>query len=276
MTGDAIRVRDVSEFLSSLAPLSLAETWDNVGLLLGDEGAVVQRLMTCLTLTEDVALEAVERSVDLIVSHHPILFRPVQRLTALTPEGRVLLMLAGSGIAVYSPHTAFDSAPDGINQQLAQLLGLADISPLRAGPPDVSPPGESEITGSGRHGRLPAETMLREFNERVKSALGVAHLQYVGDEELSISRVGVACGSAAEFIPDAVRHGCDVLLTGEARFHACLEARQSGIGLILAGHYATERPAVESLALTLAEQFPDLEVWASRQETDPLRWSISS
>ena len=272
MTGDAIRVRDISEFLSSLAPLSLAETWDNVGLLLGDDGAAVQRLMTCLTLTEDVAREAVDRGVDLIVSHHPILFRPVQRLTARTPEGGVVLLLAGSGIAVYSPHTAFDSARDGINQQLAQRLGLEDISLLRAG----DPPGDVEIAGSGRQGRLPAATTLREFNERVKAALGVAHLQFVGDEKLAVSRVGVACGSAADFIPDAVQHGCDVLLTGESRFHACLEARQSGIGLILAGHYATERPAVESLALTLAEQFPDLEVWASRQETDPLRWSISS
>jgi dinuclear metal center YbgI/SA1388 family protein len=277
MTGDAIRVHDISKFLSSLAPLSLAEEWDNVGLLLGDDDAIVRQLMTCLTLTEDVAREAVDRGVDLIVSHHPVLFKPVQRLTTQTPEGAVLLALAGGGIAVYSPHTAFDSARDGINQQLAESLGLEEISPLRSGgPADTSHSSNVEIIGSGRQGRLPAPATLGEFNDRVKAALGVVHLQYVGDEGLAVNRVGVACGSAAEFIPDAVRHGCDVLLTGEARFHACLEARQNGIGLVLAGHYATERPAVEALALTLRAQFPELDVWASRDETDPLRWSVSS
>lgn len=276
MPGDVICVRDISEALSSVAPLALAEPWDNVGLLLGDRDAGVRRLMTCLTLTEDVAREAVARETDLIVSHHPVLFKAVQRLTAQTAEGAVLLMLASNGIAVYSPHTAFDSALDGINRQLADSLGLREIGPLREMLPGSAPTADNpETVGSGRHGRLPETITLREFNKRVKAALGVANLQYVGDTDLAVSRVGVACGAAAEFIPDAIRHGCDVLLTGEARFHACLEARQNGLGLVLPGHYATERPAVEALASMLKQQFPKLEVWASQQEADPVQWSVS-
>jgi putative NIF3 family GTP cyclohydrolase 1 type 2 len=100
-------------------------------------------------------------------------------------------------------------------------------------------------------------------------------VQYVGTDRQHIQAVGVACGSAAEFIPDALRNGCDVLLTGEARFHACLEARESGLALVLPGHYATERPGVEELARTLARQFPQLAVWASRSETDPVAWSVA-
>jgi dinuclear metal center YbgI/SA1388 family protein len=272
MPGNAIRVRDISEFLNSIAPLSLAEQWDNVGLLLGDQAAGVRRIMTCLTLTIDVAREAVERDADLIVSHHPVLFKPVQRLTTHNAEGAVLLMLAAGGINVYSPHTAFDSALEGINQQLALSLGLREIEPLR---PTACPEGDPESIGAGRHGRLAATVTLAEFIERTRSVLGIAHLQYVSQAERTLDRVGVACGSAAEFIPDAIRNGCDLLLTGEARFHACLEARHRGLALILAGHYATERPAVEALASTLATAFPGAEVWPSDRETDPVKWSVS-
>src|SRR5262249_35252502 len=113
------------------APLKLAADWDNVGLLLGDPAAEVGRVMTCLTVTPQSAAEAVEAEADLIVTHHPILFRAVQRLTADTPEGRMLLALAKAGIAVYSPHTAFDNADGGINDILAGRLGLRDVRPLR-------------------------------------------------------------------------------------------------------------------------------------------------
>src|SRR5688572_28798032 len=125
------RVSDVVGYLTGLAPLSLAEKWDNVELLIGDNSSAVRRVMTCLTLTPDVAHEAVARQADLVVSHHPVFFKPVQKLTAGDPQGRMLLELIGARVAVFSAHTAFDSARDGINQQLAELLELQDIAPLR-------------------------------------------------------------------------------------------------------------------------------------------------
>jgi dinuclear metal center YbgI/SA1388 family protein len=257
---------DIIAFLDLFAPPALAEDWDNTGLLLGRRDKDVTLVMTCLTLTEDVADEAVRERCDLVVSHHPLMFKAIQRITSDTPEGRTILTLLGHDIAVYSPHTSFDSAREGINQQLATRLGLKGIAPLR--PLEVLTPA----FGSGRHGRLPSPIRLDAFCTLVKSTLPCGHITFVGEPERNIQNVAVACGAAAEFLRDAVSLGCDVLLTGEGRFHAALEARALGIALVLAGHYATERPGIENLADVLGREFPSLTVWASRSETDPLSW----
>ncbi|MFT3880479.1 MAG: Nif3-like dinuclear metal center hexameric protein [Gemmatales bacterium] len=122
--------RDVIELLGKIAPLHLAEPWDNVGLLMGDPHANIRHLMTCLTITPEVVAEAVKEKAELIVSHHPLLFKPTQRITSETVEGRMLLKLAAAGISVYSPHTAYDNAPEGINEQLAAMLKLEEVRPL--------------------------------------------------------------------------------------------------------------------------------------------------
>jgi dinuclear metal center YbgI/SA1388 family protein len=118
-------------FLERAAPPALAADWDNVGLLLGESTAEARRIMTCLTVTPDSAAEAVADGADLIITHHPILFRSVKKLTDATAEGRMLLALARANVAVYSPHTAFDDADGGINDLLARRLGLIEIGPLR-------------------------------------------------------------------------------------------------------------------------------------------------
>ena len=125
-------VQDIITALQTIAPLALAAEWDNVGLLLGDTATPVERVMTCLTVTAESAAEAVDERAHLIVSHHPILFRPTKKMTAATSEGRMLLSLVQAGIAVYSAHTAFDNCAGGINELLAKKLGLGDVGPLRA------------------------------------------------------------------------------------------------------------------------------------------------
>ena len=127
-------VADVTGFLQRFAPPALAAEWDNVGLLLGDAQAPVEKVMTCLTVTPESAAEAVETGARLIVSHHPILFRGAKRLTTATAEGRMILALAAAGVAVYSPHTAFDNTAGGINDLLAARLGLTNVRPLRTSP----------------------------------------------------------------------------------------------------------------------------------------------
>jgi dinuclear metal center YbgI/SA1388 family protein len=124
-------VADIVNQLESFAPPSLAAEWDNVGLLLGERSAVVERVMTCLTVTPESAAEAVEAKAQLIVTHHPILFRGVKRLTDTTAEGRIVLALARADVAVYSPHTAFDNTRGGINESLAERLLLRDLVALR-------------------------------------------------------------------------------------------------------------------------------------------------
>ena len=124
-------VAEVSSFLEKFAPTPAAADWDNVGLLLGDPAAAADRIMTCLTVTPDVAEEAVAERVNLIVSHHPILFRGAKRLTAGRGDGQIVLPLARAGVAVYSPHTAFDNCPGGVNDILCRRLGVLSAEPLR-------------------------------------------------------------------------------------------------------------------------------------------------
>lgn len=260
-------VASIVELLESLAPTHLAEEWDNVGLLVGDAAHPVSRIMTCLTLTEDVAAEAVDEQADLVVTHHPLPFRPLKRLTTATSEGRVLWELMGAGISVYSPHTALDSAAEGINWQLADGLNLAEIEPLV--PHDPNQP-EAPL-GAGRCGAVLEPTSLAQLAARVRELLAIDHLRVAGDEDQPIARVAVACGSGGSLLDAAVDCGADALVTGEATFHTVLAARSAGIALVLVGHYASERFALERLAERLASGRPALHVWASRRERDPLQ-----
>lgn len=256
-------VATIVEFLEQLAPFHLAEEWDNVGLLVGRRERTVQKVMTCLTITPASAAEAVAAGADLIVVHHPLPFAPLKRLTDDTTAGRLLLELIAARVAVFSAHTAFDSAGEGINQQLAEGLGLRRILPLMP---------QTEGNGSGRFGVVEGEIRLRNLVDRLKRFLSIEHLHIVGELERNVRRIAVACGAAGEFLKAARDHGCDALVVGEARFHTCLEAEASGIALLLPGHFASERFAMEHLAKAIARQFPPVEVWASRTERDPIQW----
>ena len=256
----------ICDFLDNFAPLELAEDWDNVGLLVGDRTQAVSRIMTCLTVTPTSVEEAIREQAQLIVTHHPLPFRPLKRLTTESTPGRMLLALIGAGIAVYSPHTAFDSAAAGINRQLADGLGLNDIEPLAPKPLD------SGGLGSGRRGVLAQAVTVSELAGRLKAFLSLGGLHIVGQPDRTVRRVAVACGAAGEFLELAISEGCDALVLGETNFHTCLEAEASGVALLLPGHYASERFAVETLAQRVGQQFSELTVWASRDERDPLRW----
>jgi dinuclear metal center YbgI/SA1388 family protein len=363
-------VATVVDYLDWFAPRDLAAEWDNVGLLLGERSAAVERIMTCLTVTPENAVEATAARANLIVTHHPILFRGVKRLTDATPEGQMLLGLARAGVAVYSPHTAFDNTRGGINELLARRLGLVEVAPLRRGAdggsmkvvvfvpekdlnrvadamfaagaghigeyrecsfrlagvgtffgsdaanPTIGQKGRREEVnewrleavcpangveavvaairrthsyeepafdiyplhappsgrGEGRLGSLERDQTLAELAAAVKAALRSGPVQTVGDLQRPVRRVAVVCGAGGEFLSDAVRARADVLLTGEMRFHDYLSASAQGVALILPGHYATERCGIEELADRLRGQFPQMRVWASEREIDPVRW----
>ena len=257
-------VSEVCAFLDELAPSDLAEDWDNVGLLIGRSDVDVRQALTCLTLTPDVAEEAIRLPVQLVVSHHPVLFHGTKRIVENDVEGRMLLDLIEAGVAVYSAHTRYDSARQGINQQLAEAFGLHDISPLRSS--EASP-----ALGSGRVGYLQSPVKHSDFLETVRETCRATYLEYTGSDDSPVRHVAVACGSAAEFLDDAILAGCDTFVTGEARFHSALAARQRAVSLILVGHHASERPAMEWLASQLAKQFQGLSAFASRAEHDPLQ-----
>lgn len=263
-------IADVAKQLEAFAPVALAEDWDNVGLLVGDSAGVAERVMTCLTLTQGVAAEAIERQANLVVTHHPLPFRPLKRITTDSPAGGILWQLIRAGISVYSPHTALDSAAEGINQQLADGLNLAEAAPLM--PVDLSSDGPP--LGAGRCGAVLAPTTLGMLVSDACNLLSVNYVRMVGSDDQPVHRVAVACGSGGSFLDAAIEAGADALVTGEATFHTLLDAQAANVAVVLTGHYASERFALENLADWLKSQLPELHVWASTAESDPLRLKL--
>ncbi len=259
-------IADIAAFLETFAPRRLAADWDNVGLLAGDPQQSVTKIMTCLTITPASAQEAIREHAELIVTHHPLPFHSLKRLTTEQTPTRLLWQLARAGVAIYSPHTAFDSAAAGINQQLAEGIGLENTQPIV--PAKNDPAG----LGSGRFGKLPKPISLSALAARLQTFLKITGLHAVGGADAQVQTIAVACGSAGSFLADAARAGCDTLVTGETQFHTCLEAEALGLNVLLPGHYASERFACERLAEVLSQPFPQLRIWPSQSEADPLRW----
>ena len=266
--------------MQRIAPLGLSEPWDNTGLLLGDPHGKVSRLMTCLTLTPESVAEAIEGGAQMVIVHHPLPFKPLAKITSESYTGALIWSLATSGISVYSPHTAWDSACHGINARLARLLLLEKCQPLV--PADQTNwPG----LGAGRMGELSRPMNLVEIIGTLSAALpgcrprGVEPVTSTINQATpvtlrssgTISRVAICCGSGGSLLSHAVAAKCDLFLTGEATFHNCLEAQAAGIGLLLIGHFASERFAMEQLAKELSADYTTLFVWASQSERDPVK-----
>lgn len=259
-----VTINDICQFMEKFAPTQLAEDWDNVGLLVGDRTLSIERVMTCLTVTPETVDEAVQRKADLIVTHHPMPFRPMKRLTTDTITGGIVWQLARAGISIYSPHTGFDSAENGINQNLGIRLGLEGLEPL------IPQEGGVQTIGAGRLGRLQEPQALAKFVSSIKLNLSIDSVRVVNADGSPVQRVAIACGSGGSFLGKAKARGCDALVTGEATFHTCLEARARGMSLVLLGHFASERFAVETLAESLSASFESTEIWSSTTERDPL------
>ncbi|TWT46660.1 Nif3-like dinuclear metal center hexameric protein [Botrimarina hoheduenensis] len=247
--------------LNQAAPLHLAEDWDNVGLLLGDPGERLRGILVCLTLTADVAEEAIARGDNLIVTHHPLPFRPLDRITTETHTGTLLWKLARAGVAIYSAHTAFDSASNGANDHLASALGLTDVAVL-------DPAATSSAGGTGRIGC--AAATLGELAERARVSLRATSVRATESAARPAGRVAVACGSGGSLLEMALAVGCDTLVTGEASFHDCLKAQSAGVAVLLIGHFASERSSLDGLAERLAAEI-GVPVTASQIERDPLQ-----
>jgi len=258
----------VAEALERIAPLRLAAEWDTVGWLVGRRRESIARVMTCLSITRAVVREAVAEGIDLLVSHHPLPFKPVARLTADTPTGDLLLEIAAAGIAVWSSHTAWDSAAGGINDQLAALLQLEDVAPLK--PDRVDPTiGLGRIGRAGGPAGAPAPTVTA-LAQLLGARLGVPGAMVCGPAERPAGTVGIVCGSGADGLAAARAAGCDTFLTGEMRLHDALHADALGMRVILLGHHASEAFSMPVLADRLAAQLSGLECRAATADVDPL------
>jgi dinuclear metal center YbgI/SA1388 family protein len=234
--------------LRTVAPEPLAEDWDAVGLHVGWHRQPVQRALLCIDLTEAVFQEACEQGVTLIVAYHPPIFKPLASLTDADPLGRILLEAIRRGMAIYSPHTALDSATGGVNDWLADGLSSGQRRPIRPvaaeamGGLHEELPAAAQNAGQGRVVTLDEPVSLTTLADRLKQRLGMAriHLGEPARGEQAIQRIGLCPGAGASLLAEA--GDVQAFITGEMRHHDQLAARAQGTAILLPGHSETERP----------------------------------
>lgn len=246
------------ETLDGIASFSLAEQWDNVGLMVGDPGQQVLGILVALDPTEEVLAEAKECGADCIITHHPLIFNPLKTIYTNQPLGRFLRLALENEISVIGCHTNLDQAVGGVNDVLAENLGMVESRVL-------APTGESRGTadsgvGFGRVGRL-AETLDRKaFIERLCGFFNLPALRAAGHLPAEINTVAVCGGSGSELAEAAFASGAEVFITGEVKHSTARWAEAAGFCIIDAGHFATENPVVESLVKMLQTIFAEKEI----------------
>jgi dinuclear metal center YbgI/SA1388 family protein len=259
-------LEQVIDVLEQIAPLPLAETWDNVGLLAGDRADEIGRIMTCLTITHTTLQEAIDTHSNLVVVHHPIPFKPISRINSDSVTGKLLLLAIRSRIAIYSMHTAWDNANQGINRQWAAALGLKDQSPLVPSP--ISEIKEMNL-GTGISGTVAPSQTVSDIQAAISSFLPSASVRSTHPPHQPITKLGIVCGSGGSMVGVAADQGCDGFLTGEATYHQCLESEALGVAMIMTGHHASEFFGMQSLAKILSELLPQVHCFASTREDSP-------
>ena len=241
-------VQTVCDAMNRIAPKNLAEEWDNPGLLVGDPKQNVSKILVCLDLSDDTINQAVENNVQMIVTHHPMIFRAIKSIRADLPLGRKICSLIKNDIACFAAHTNLDSAEGGVNDVLAKRIGLVDVKPF-----------EEELT-LGRIGNLQREMSATEFAFHVKKLLKTDHIRLINAGDFLIKRVGICSGAGSEFIFKAKFFGADAFVTGDVKYHEAQSAVENKIHIVDAGHFATEFPIVHALSEKLREEFKRLDI----------------
>lgn len=241
--------KTLMEYLEQWAPVALAESWDNPGLLVGDGEAEVKKVLVALDVTDAVISEAEELGANWIVTHHPMLFSAMKQITTSTPNGRRILRMAKDGIQHYAMHTNLDIAFGGTNDVLAQVAGLSQVEVLS---PSCEQNGKEN--GLGRIGVLEQEMAFADFADELRKKLGLTHINIVGDRNKRVRRVALCTGSGMDFLMDAVKKGADVYISGDIRFHESQKALDAGICLVDATHYASENLIVPVIVQYLRDK----------------------
>ena len=260
-----ITVADILNHMETIAPARMKMDWDNVGLLCGSRSQPVTRILLALDPFEEVCHEAREVGAELILTHHPLIFHPMKAITDDTEPGRCIQFLCRHGISAINAHTNLDCSPMGVNQHLAQLLGLTDIQV-------IDPLGTTEDGqpwGLLRMG-LVQEQPLEGFLTTVKATLGCDGLRYVGQQP--VHRVAVGGGACGSDMMDAVKAGCDTFVTADVKYNQFHDAQTLGINLIDAGHFHTENPILLPLTESLAAAFPELQIILSKKSRENMKF----
>lgn len=246
-------VKEIADYIDSFAPFSTQCQWDNCGLLIGCGNKQVKKVGFALDLTPETLDSALKAGVDLIITHHPVIFRAQKNFL----DGDIAYEAAVKGISVISAHTCFDVADGGINDVLCEILEITDTKKVES--------AELEIPML-RIGNVKCSTSL-EFAKTVSEKLGT--VCRVVDCKNEIKRVAVCGGAGMDFYFDAVRAGADAYVTGDISHHEMLMAKSTGITVIAAGHFETENPSIKALETFIKKQFSNIETILLTQ-TNPI------
>ena len=251
-------IKDIYQYIDSLAPFETQMDFDNAGLLVGRECANVETVLVSLDITTPVIREAVSMGAQLIVAHHPVIFNPIKRVSDADMTGEKVLMLAENRIGAICAHTNLDAAQGGVNELLAKKLGLDDLVHLHPDGEDR----EGRTYGIGRVGSLATPLDTKVFAEMVKRKLNAAGVRYM-DVGKPVCRVAVGGGSCGSMLRDAVAAGCDTFVTADVKYDVFLAAKERGINLLDAGHFATEDIVTQPLVDLIQAAFPQISVTKS-------------
>lgn len=258
-------VADILKYIESIAPLHMKEDWDNVGLNCGHGDREVTKILVALDPFAEACREAKEFGAQLLVTHHALIWKP-GFLTDATAQGQNTLFLIENGIAHINAHTNLDKAPGGINDVLAEMLGLENIAVITPEGTDAA----GNPYGLLRSGTV-AEQPLGDFLSAVKASLHCDGLRYV-DGGKPVRKVAVGGGSCADGMFEAVAAGCDTLVTSDVKYNQFRTAYELGLNLIDAGHFHTENPTMPVLAKKIQARFPEIQVKISESHHDCMKF----
>lgn len=243
----AVKVKNILDILNREAPFHLAEPWDNVGLLVGNSEQEVTAVLAGLDPTNDLVDEALALGANTIITHHPVIFKPLATINTNNPSGRLLEKALSHQISIIGCHTNFDSAQEGVSDYLATQLGIKNLTPL-------APTQDGDLsTGIGRIGNYLPAIGGSEFLDRVLKVLKLSAIQTAGKVPATISSVAVCGGSGSDFAEAALTKGADIYLSAEIKHSTAIWAIENDFCIMDGTHYATEKPAVTLLIEKLIE-----------------------
>jgi dinuclear metal center YbgI/SA1388 family protein len=246
----ALLVSDIIDAMERIAPPQLAEEWDNCGLQAGSGHWSVDKVWVSLDPHPAVIRAAADENVDMLVTHHPLIFHPLQRIDVQSPVGSILQTVLTAQIAIYAAHTNLDCAPEGVNAILAQRIGLTDLVPLVATRCDQMKPN----AGLGRVGRLSVPLTLRQFAREIKNEFNLNTLKICGDPQLEIRQVALCSGGGSSVLNEFLASNAQVFVSGDLRYHDARTVADHRRGLIDLGHFASEQIMIDAVARQLQNQ----------------------
>lgn len=258
-----MKIRDIISAIEAFAPPSLQESYDNTGYQVGNPDAKATGALLCVDVTEEIIDEAADKGYNLIISHHPLLFRGLKSVTGSNRPERVLIRAILKGITIYSSHTATDSTTGGVSWRMAEKLGLKDTTVLVPSAPGAH-------TGLGVIGDLPTPITPETFATNVKEAFQCPCLRMSRPATgIMISRVALCGGAAGEFVPQAIAAGAQAYVTADCKLNQFLDHANS-ILLIDAGHFETEQCTKQIFFDVITEKYPNFALCYSDKEKNPI------